>query len=146
LAGQLNAEAARWQLPLQVVHCGSLWKIKFTTDQPFNTLLFTLMREKGVHIWDHFPCFLTTAHSEADVAQVVAAFAGSAAELCEAGFFATEPQSSKPEATERKRLVSTALNQPPVPGARLGRDAAGNPAWFLSDPVQPGKFLQIVGS
>jgi glutamate-1-semialdehyde aminotransferase len=144
LASQLNAEAARWQLPLQVVHCGSLWKIKFAAEQPFNTLLFTLMREKGVHIWDHFPCFLTTAHSEADVAQVVAAFASSAAELCEAGFFATEVLSTKPEPAQRKQLTSAALNQPPVPGARLGRDAAGNPAWFLSDPAEPGKFLQVV--
>jgi hypothetical protein len=32
---------------------------------------------------------------------------------------------------------------PPVPGARLGRDAAGNEAWFLPDPDRPGKYLQV---
>jgi acyl transferase domain-containing protein len=32
---------------------------------------------------------------------------------------------------------------PPVPGARLGRDAQGNPAWFVPDPNRPGKYLQV---
>jgi acyl transferase domain-containing protein len=32
---------------------------------------------------------------------------------------------------------------PPVPGARLGRDAAGNEAWFVPDPERPGKYLKV---
>lgn len=32
---------------------------------------------------------------------------------------------------------------PPVPGARLGRDQEGNPAWFIPDSDRPGKFLKI---
>ena len=32
---------------------------------------------------------------------------------------------------------------PSVPGARLGRDAAGNEAWFVPDPDRPGKYLQV---
>jgi acyl transferase domain-containing protein len=31
----------------------------------------------------------------------------------------------------------------PAPGARLGRDAAGNEAWFVPDPDRPGKYLQV---
>ena len=31
----------------------------------------------------------------------------------------------------------------PVPGARLGRDAAGNEAWFVPDPDRPGKYLLV---
>lgn len=34
--------------------------------------------------------------------------------------------------------------QPPLPRARLGRDAAGVPGWFLPDPEHPGAFLQVV--
>ena len=44
-----------------------LWKIKFIEEIPYGELLFTLMREKGIHIWDGFPCFLTEAHTAADV-------------------------------------------------------------------------------
>jgi hypothetical protein len=32
----------------------------------------------------------------------------------------------------------------PVPGARLGRDKEGNPAWFIMDPDRPGKYLQVI--
>jgi hypothetical protein len=53
---------------------------------PYGELLFTLMREKGIHIWDGFPCFLTEAHSAADVKAIVEKFDESTNELLEAGF------------------------------------------------------------
>ena len=33
--------------------------------------------------------------------------------------------------------------RPPVPGARLGRDASGKPAWFVADPARPSKYLKL---
>ena len=33
---------------------------------------------------------------------------------------------------------------PPVPDARLGRDEIGNPAWFMPNPDQPGKYVQVL--
>jgi len=139
LAAELNAAAQQRQVPLEVVYFGSLWKIKFTTELPYSTLLFTLMREKGVHIWDNFPCFLTAAHSAADVRLLVTAFTASLAELA-ADFL---PPTTPPKPTEQPTTVLKALNRPPAPGARLGRDAAGNPAWFMSDPVRPGRYVQL---
>ena len=151
LVAQLNTAARQHQVALEVVCAGSLWKIKFTADLPYSTLLFTLMREKGVHIWDNFPCFLTEAHSAADAQRIVAAFASSLDELVAVGFVPTTAPAPAvrpapapaalpvPAPTERR----TALNQPPAPGARLGRDAAGNPAWFLRDPEQPGRYVQL---
>ncbi len=140
LAAQLNAAAAQRQVPLEVVYSGSLWKIKFTTELPYSTLLFTLMREKGVHIWDNFPCFLTEAHSAADVQLIVAAFTDSLAELA-ADFLPPTLPATPP--TEQPASALKALNRPPAPGARLGRDAAGNPAWFMSDPGRPGRYVQL---
>jgi hypothetical protein len=32
---------------------------------------------------------------------------------------------------------------PPVPGAKLGKDKDGNPSWFIVDPNRPGKYLQV---
>jgi len=34
-------------------------------------------------------------------------------------------------------------NHPPVPGARLGKDDQGNPAWFVPSDQNPGKYLKI---
>lgn len=139
LAAQLNAAAQQRQMPLEVVYFGSLWKIKFTAELPYSTLLFTLMREKGVHIWDNFPCFLTEAHSAADVQLIATAFAESLAELA-VDFL---PPTTPPKPTEQPATTLQTLNRPPAPGARLGRDAAGNPAWFMSDPVRPGRYVQL---
>jgi amino acid adenylation domain-containing protein len=142
LAYMLNAELERQQLPFYVAHFGSLWKIKFYEELPYNELLFTLMREKGIHIWDGFPCFLTTAHTSQEVDQIVAACLDSARELVAAGFL----QSPRPtEARPAAPALGTTeqLNQPPAPGARLGRDLAGNPAWFVADPSRPDSYRQL---
>jgi hypothetical protein len=48
----------------------------------------------------------------------------------------------------RRASVSRALldaTKPPVPGARLGKDVDGKPAWFLPNPDSPGKFLKVSG-
>jgi acyl transferase domain-containing protein len=34
-------------------------------------------------------------------------------------------------------------DQPPVPGARLGRDPAGNPGWYVPDPERAGQYLRV---
>jgi amino acid adenylation domain-containing protein len=140
LAHTLNAALEQQQLPFYVVHFGSLWKIKFHEEIPYSELLFTLMREKGIHIWDGFPCFLTTAYTPQEVDQLVAACLASAQEMVAAGFFRA-PANPAPAPIEPG--TSAWLNQPPAPGARLGRDPAGQPAWFVADPAQPGRYQQL---
>ena len=46
-----------------------------------------MLRDRGIHILDNFPCFLTTAHSDEDVERIVAAYAEAAAEMAAGGFF-----------------------------------------------------------
>lgn len=138
LADALNAIAVHYRLPLLVAQFGSLWKIKFSQEIPYSELLFTLMREKGIHIWDGFPCFMTEAHTEAELDMVTRAFSESLTELIGAGFF---PGVSAPAEETSTKEVN--LNGPPVASAKLGRDALGNPAWFIADPNRPGKFLQL---
>lgn len=139
LADTLNIALVKHQLPVLVAQFGSLWKLKFTEDIPYGELLFTLMREKGIHIWDGFPCFMTEAHSEEDIQQIIAAFLSSFQELVKAQFL-------QPKRTLIPDLlqVYNQENQPPIPGARLGRDQQGNPGWFITDPDRPGKYRQVV--
>jgi amino acid adenylation domain-containing protein len=118
--------------PLHVVHFASVWKTVFTEDHPLQDLLFAMMRSRGIHILDNFPCFFTTAHDEADIAAIATAFRESVLEMQEAGFLP-------------RRRDATAMDaaQPPVAGARLGRDPDGSPAWFVPNPDTPGKFLKV---
>jgi len=49
------------------------------------------LREKGIHIWDLFPCFLTAAHTKDDVNKIILTFRESVNELIESGFFPFNP-------------------------------------------------------
>ncbi|RKI43301.1 aminotransferase class III-fold pyridoxal phosphate-dependent enzyme, partial [Corallococcus sp. AB049A] len=86
LATTLNAFFDEVGAPLRIKHFGSLWKTFVTSDVANADLLFCLLRDKGIHIWDGFPCFFTTAHSDADVQRLITAFQDSVTELQDAGF------------------------------------------------------------
>ncbi|MHC5733447.1 aminotransferase class III-fold pyridoxal phosphate-dependent enzyme [Nostoc sp.] len=132
------------QAPFTAYNFGSLFMVKSAPEFAYGDLLFYLLRDKGVHTWDHRPCFLTTAHSEADLAFVMAAFKESIAEMQSAGFLSAPPI----EVTNRDRngaeITNNSLrNRPPQPNAKLGRDPQGNPAWYIPDTERPGKYLQV---
>jgi len=132
LAADLNAHFQAVGAPLEIRNFSALWKVFFTQDLPYAELLFPMLRDRGLHILEGFPCFLTTAHGDAEVAFIVKAFRDAIAELQEAGFL--------PEAPKRPAVDPST---PPVPGARLGRDPGGNPAWFVENPKQPGQWLKV---
>ncbi len=127
--------------PFTVQHFGSLFLVKYPPNFVDGDLLFYLLRAKGVHIYDRRPCFLTTAHTDADWAVVMTAIRESIAELQAAGFLHSSQPSVSP------KLGSAGDNrfphQPPQPNAKLGRDPHGTPAWFIPDPDRPGKYLQV---
>ncbi len=144
LADTINVALERQHLPLFVAQFGSLWKVKFTEEVPYGELLFTLLRDKGIHIWDGFPCFMTEAHTDKEISRIADLFMESIGELIDAGFLtAGRPvkKESVPKDIPKPAFVN--LNRPPVPSAKLGRDATGNPAWFVLDPERSGKYLQL---
>lgn len=134
LATELNAHFEKVGAPLKIKHFGSVWKPMYTQELPFGELLATYLRDAGIHIRDGFPCFLTTSHTDEDVDTLIKAFKSAVEEMQSSGFM--------PGDSSAAAKVFDA-NTPPVPGARLGRDASGNPAWFIADPGNPGKYLQV---
>ena len=140
LALQLNSEFRKRHLPIEVAYYRSLWRLKFLEEVPYSELLFVLMRQKGIHIWDGFPCYMTEAFTEKDVLTVVECFIKSIDELTEVGIF----KSNLSNITEMPLVkLSSELNQPPVFGAKLGLDTDGNPAWFVEDENNEGNFVKI---
>jgi len=137
LAGELNAICEKEGIPLYSPSFGSLWKIKFKDELPYGELLFTLMREKGIHIWDLFPCFLTESHTKQDVDKIISTFGESVNELIESGFLPSKRPAAPVKEESNHSMESL------FPGARLGRDKDGNPGWFISDTNNPGKYLQV---
>jgi hypothetical protein len=101
--------------------------IQFPADVPNAALFFAMMRSRGVHVWEGRCWFLTTAHSDADLELVARAFRETLAEMQSGDLL--------PGGAE-----------PPMLGARRGRDPQGREAWFVPDPARPGKYLQVEDS
>ena len=134
MVANMNACCAELGAPIAITHFASVWKVNFQEDHPMQDLLFAMMRSRGIHILDNFPCFMTTAHADADFDAIARAFRESIAELQEADFLPRRAAAARP---------SFDASQPPLPGARLGKDAQGNPAWFVPNPDMPGKYLKV---
>jgi hypothetical protein len=161
----LRKAAADAGAPIRIHHFSSWFCINFPPDLPLSGIFFTSMRGKGVHIWEGRPCFLTLAHSDADLAHVLRAFSSTIAEMQVATFLPeamVDTQAAAPlddtqaaaplddtqaaaplDDTQAAAPLVDKQSAAPLPGARKGRDSAGNAAWFVPDPNRPGKYLQL---
>lgn len=135
IANTINAMCRRLKVPMFIAQFGSLWRIRFLEEYPYQELFFVLMRYKGIHILEGFPCFLTTSHSNFDIDKIITCFEESLTELQYVGLI---PAYEHPEVEGYQML-----NQPPVAYAKLGKDKDGNPAWFVKDEQNPGKYLMV---
>ncbi|OUL99327.1 type I polyketide synthase [Variovorax sp. JS1663] len=132
MADELSAFCREVGAPVEIRYFSSLWRVSWLEDHPLQDLLFAMMRSRGVHILDNFPCFMTTAHTQQDIATIKSAFKESIAEMQEA------------ELLPRRAVNKLAFDSshPPAPNARLGRDKDGQIAWFVPDPRAQGRFTK----
>jgi amino acid adenylation domain-containing protein len=91
LVADLNQLFTQYGLKTKVETFASWFFFNIHNEHPLATLLFYHLRLRGLHIQDGFPCFLTTAHSEADFKQIYDAFSESVAELNAAGILGKSP-------------------------------------------------------
>jgi glutamate-1-semialdehyde aminotransferase len=130
-AEKLNALFRAEEAPIELRHFGSVMKFALHGEVPYAEIVFAHMRERGVHVWDGRPCYMTLAHTEADLATVIETFKQAIVAMQEGGFY---PQP----------VVQNRADVPPAPGARLGRDAKGNPTWYVPDPANPTRHIPFV--
>ena len=78
---RLNDLLERNSVPTRIEHFASIFYFSFPADFRFGSLFYYHLREKGIHLLEGFPCFLTTAHSDADIDLVVGAFEETIAEM-----------------------------------------------------------------
>ena len=95
LVDEINSVFERHGVPTEIQNFGSLFYLNFSPEYHFASLFYYLMREQGIHIQEGFPCFLTTAHDDADLAKIVEAFDAASAQMTEAGLFGRPPEGSQ---------------------------------------------------
>jgi len=91
LVRTLNEMVEHHGLPTRIESFGSFFYFNFPSAERFASLFYFYMRDKGVHVREGFPCFMTTAHSDADIEAISRAFEESAIEMRQAGFFFSQP-------------------------------------------------------
>jgi amino acid adenylation domain-containing protein len=100
LVRSVNALFEKYQLPTRIENFASIFYFGVPSDLPFASLLYYHLREKGVYILEGFPCFLTTAHSDADIQTIIRVFDESLAEMQAGGLL--------PSGTEPPKLTAPA--------------------------------------
>lgn len=136
MADELTAWCTEVGAPIAVRHFASLWRVSWLEDHPLQDLLFAMMRSRGVHILDNFPCFLTSAHSAEDIALIQRAFKESVAEMQESGFL------------PRRATVVTGFDHRRAheeDGSILARDVDGQPFWYVPDTAAASASTLING-
>ncbi|NER45916.1 MAG: amino acid adenylation domain-containing protein, partial [Symploca sp. SIO1A3] len=83
LVDRLNNFLVQQQVPIEVVHFGSLFR--FVVNQNLDLFFYHLI-EKGVYIWEGRTCFLSTAHTDEDIEHIVEAVQQSVLELQQGHF------------------------------------------------------------
>ena len=91
----VNADFDAAGVPIQLANFGSLFYFQFAPEVKWASLLFFYLRFHGVHIWEGRPCFLSTAHTDADITRIRQAFRDSIREM-QAGGFLPAPSPTSP--------------------------------------------------
>jgi amino acid adenylation domain-containing protein len=81
LVADLNAMFREFSYPTTIETFSSWFFMSAPTEPKLARLLYYHLREKGIHIQEGFPCFLTTAHTDADLDFVRDAFRSSLKEM-----------------------------------------------------------------
>lgn len=84
MASRLNRFFKEHEIPMEIVHFGSLFRFKSETDI---TLFYFQLLLRGIYIWEGRNCFLSTAHTDEDIDSIVRAVEDSLSELIQNGSF-----------------------------------------------------------
>ena len=115
LASELNTFFEDGQLPMKVVHFGSLFRFVLKGDLE---LFYYHMLNKGIYIWEGRNCFLSTAHTEEDIARIVQAVKDSVQELRDGGFLPdlpTDPDDDPDQLSIPQPIDSSSANEKIIP-------------------------------
>ncbi len=95
LAQTLNDYFNEAQVPMRVTHLGSLLRFLLPAELKLIELFYYHLLAKGVYICETRNCFLSTAHTDADVERIVAAVKETIADL-RAGGIIPDPTTDSP--------------------------------------------------
>lgn len=134
MAEEAKAFISKLQSNVSFEEFASLFYLSVPHSAQWGHLLFLSMTLDGIHIQQYRPNFLTTEHSRADVRKILDAFKKALANLIVIGLLEGDQVAAK-------KFLSGGSNIPP--GARLGKNEHGEPAYFVEDPNNAGAYVEV---
>jgi glutamate-1-semialdehyde aminotransferase/3-oxoacyl-(acyl-carrier-protein) synthase/acyl-CoA synthetase (AMP-forming)/AMP-acid ligase II/acyl carrier protein len=118
LAQTLNTFFESEQIPMKVIHFASTFQFKFNGNLE---IFYYQLLEKGVYIWEWRACFLSTAHTDQDIDDLIRIIKESVLALRDGGFIAQTTTQVTTAATSVASTASTFTKVKEEPSQR---------AWF----------------
>ena len=91
LANQVNSYFEKQMVPIRMTYFGSNFYFNHSDDLKYFSLFFHFLRNRGLHIWEGRPYFLSTAHSDEDIERIIDIFKKSADDIQAGGFLPDQP-------------------------------------------------------
>ena len=123
------------QLPIHLEWFRTFFVPRVLGDRRYEPLFFVYLRNEGIHAYVDYPCFICTAHTDADIDAIIAAFTRAVDRMRQGGFLSAPasvppPGGPDPSKTPQGELVGAGSGG----GARAavlrregsGPDAAGS--------------------
>ena len=114
LAESLDRFFEQRGVPARVHHFASWFYFMFPHEARLAGLLYYIMRAKGIHIQEGYPCFLTTAHTQADLDAIEHAFRETIVEMQEANVLPGCPAPVELPENAEPRMHAFALAESPA--------------------------------
>jgi hypothetical protein len=118
-------------VPIHLENCASMFHFSFQEENPFSSLFFFYLREKGLHIWEGRPTSISTAHTDTDLAVVIRAIKETVAEMQEAEFFSRSSSAPTPISSKSRPH----LNGGTAPYEACAKSASGPAALAKNDSM-----------
>jgi amino acid adenylation domain-containing protein len=114
LVKELNDFLSGNRVPVHIEQFSSLFWVVLNPKLKYANLLFFLLRDKGIHIFEGRIFFLSTAHTDADVQHLIRAFQESVQEMIAVGFLPGQIGPPKPP-DDLSEAAPVALLRPAEP-------------------------------
>jgi glutamate-1-semialdehyde aminotransferase/acyl carrier protein len=140
LADTLNTFFEQHSIPMRITRFRAVMYYAFQEQFKYASLLFYHLRLKGVHVWEARPLFLSTAHSDEDLAFIIRAFQETVLELREGGFL---PELDADAVAAEK---ATGDQELPLYDAQLGVWITNNTSFAAARPYHEFVTLSFTGT
>lgn len=96
MVAEINTWSEAEQVPMRAVHCGSLFRFTSEADRNALDLFYFHLLDKGIYLPETRVQYLSSAHTDADIARLIAAYQETVRDMRAGGFLPEGKASESP--------------------------------------------------